>query len=154
MRTFILAAALGALAACATQTPYQPKTGSAGYGFAETEIESNRVRITFSGNTETDRETVETYLLFRAAEATLTRGYDYFIVVDRDALAHTDYQAMGGIRPRFGGIGASFEEVSRHDVAADVAMYRGEKPSDIPNAYDARQVRERLEALIVRPDAA
>jgi hypothetical protein len=152
MRTFILAAAIGALAACATQTPYQAKSGSDRYGFAETQIESNRVRITFSGNSNTERETVETYLLYRAAESTLMRGYDYFVVVQHDVQAYTDYQAMGSRRPRFG-MAPTFEEVSRHDAAVDVTMYRGDKPLDLPSAYDAREVQAHLEARIALSDA-
>ena len=38
----------------------------------------------FAGNSHTSRETVERYLLFRAAELTLQTGNDYFIMVDRD----------------------------------------------------------------------
>jgi hypothetical protein len=47
-------------------------------------IEQNRVRISFRGNTLTDRDTVENYLLYRAAEVTLSSGKDYFIVANRD----------------------------------------------------------------------
>ena len=67
MRSFLFAAAAGLLAACATQTPYQSASTERAYGFQEQWIEDNRVRITFRGNTLTDRETVETYLLYRAA---------------------------------------------------------------------------------------
>jgi hypothetical protein len=73
------------LAGCATPTPYQPnipgqKTSG---GFSEQRIESNRYRVTFAGNSLTSRETVEGYLLFRAAELTVQQGYDWFNIVDR-----------------------------------------------------------------------
>lgn len=84
-------AALGAtlllgLAACATSTPYQPvmRGGSTAGGFSELRIESNRFRVNFLGNSLTSRETVEGYLLFRAAELTVQNGYDWFAIVDRD----------------------------------------------------------------------
>ncbi len=39
--------------------------------------------MTFAGNTLTSRETVERYLLYRAAELTVQSGFDTFEVVDR-----------------------------------------------------------------------
>src|SRR5262245_3439973 len=104
MRTLMLAAVAGLLAACATATPYQaapPGSGPGAYGFSEQQIESNRVRITFRGNTVTDRETVETYLLYRAAEVTLAGGRDYFIVANRETEEHSRLQGVGPYRPRF-----------------------------------------------------
>ena len=83
MRTLLLALAVGALSACATETAYQPAGPNSDGGYSEQQIESNRVRISFSGNSLTDRETVENYLLFRAAELTLQQNKDYFIIADR-----------------------------------------------------------------------
>lgn len=83
-----LVAASGlALASCMTATPYQPassSTSAARGGYSDTQIESNRFRVTFSGNTLTSRETVERYLLYRAAELTVQNGFDYFVLSDRD----------------------------------------------------------------------
>jgi hypothetical protein len=73
------------LAACATPTPYQPRplgSRTAG-GFAESRIEGDRWRVSFSGNSLTSRETVEAYLLYRAAELTTQQGFDGFTIVDR-----------------------------------------------------------------------
>jgi hypothetical protein len=74
------------LASCATPTPYQPniRGQSTAGGFSELRLEPNRFRVTFSGNSLTSRETVEGYLLFRAAELTTQNGYDWFSIVDRD----------------------------------------------------------------------
>ncbi|MEX2641945.1 MAG: MotA/TolQ/ExbB proton channel family protein, partial [Acetobacterales bacterium] len=79
MRTLLVAALLG-LTSCASPTPYQPMTD--GQGYAQQQLEENRYRVTFSGNTATPRETVENYLLYRAAEVTVERGYDYFVLAD------------------------------------------------------------------------
>ena len=102
-RALIAAALAGAtlLAACATPTPYRPATGS-GFnrtGFSDQQIESNRFRVAFAGNSLTSRETVERYLLFRAAEITLQSGNDYFVMADRD----TDKQTRTYTTPGFGG---------------------------------------------------
>ncbi|HEY9217672.1 MAG TPA: hypothetical protein VIO94_06465 [Phenylobacterium sp.] len=77
---------LGAgLTACATATPYQPNIPGqpVSGGFSEIRLEPDRFRVTFAGNSLTSRETVEGYLLFRAAELTLQQGADWFEIVDR-----------------------------------------------------------------------
>ena len=76
-------AALALLGACATATPYQAAS-SGEKGYANQQIESDRWHISFAGNSLTDRKTVETYLLYRAAELTDMEGYDYFRVVQRE----------------------------------------------------------------------
>lgn len=84
---FAAALALAAgLAACATPTPYQPNLPgqSASGGYSEIRLEPNRFRVNFAGNSLTSRETVEGYLLFRAAEMTMQNGYDWFTIVDRN----------------------------------------------------------------------
>jgi hypothetical protein len=91
----VLTAALAALAlsACATATPYQPAGPNNRNGFSEYQVESNRFRVSFHGNSVTSRETVEAYLLFRAAELTLQNGYDWFETVDRNTERDTRYVA-------------------------------------------------------------
>ncbi len=172
MRMLALAAVAGLLAACATATPYQP-TESVGYGFREQRIEDNRVRITFRGNTLTDRETVETYLLYRAAEVTLESGKDYFVVVTRDTEEHSRLQGEGfgnrygfsyfAYRPRFGWSPwydpfwdepSRYREVTRYEAIAEIAMFDGAKPANQADAFDAREVQANLQGRIVRPPAA
>lgn len=84
----IAALAAAALSACATGTPYQSASGS-DRGYSEMKIEDNRYHVEFSGNTLTDRKTVETYLLYRAAEVTRQNGFDHFRVVRRQTDADT-----------------------------------------------------------------
>ena len=172
MRIAIIVAAAALLGACATSTPYQAQTGSSRYGFQEQTIESNRVRISFRGNSLTERGTVENYMLYRAAETTLERGFDYFIVADRDTEEHSRLQSDVA-RPRFAfdywyysprygwspwydpfwDQPTSYREVTRYEAVAEIAMFHGEKPADNPNAFDARQVQTNLEGQIVRPPA-
>ncbi len=84
--------ALG-LAACETATPYQPlRPGNAqSGGFSDLHIDSTHWRVTFKGNSLTSRETVEKYLLYRAAELTLDQGGDWFDTTDRHVERKTDY---------------------------------------------------------------
>lgn len=74
-----------ALTACATATPYQPNVPGqqVSGGFSEARLEQDRFRVTFAGNSLTSRDTVERYLLYRAAELTVAEGYDWFGLADR-----------------------------------------------------------------------
>lgn len=172
-RLFVVLCAV-ALAACATATPYQPAVGgqSAGYGYAEKKIENNRYAITFNGNALTERETVESYLLFRAAELTLEQGYDYFIVAQRATDGASRLLPFGGTSrygfypsyswyaPRHGwhpfydplwGDDTSYREVTRYEATAEIVLYKGQKPAADPQAFDARQVRDNLGGQVTRP---
>ena len=103
LKKLVMAAGVIALTACATATPYQPaKSDNMRNGFSETQIENDRVRITFDGNSLTKRETVETYLIFRAAELTKQNGYDYFTVTDRAVDKETRLQSTGFNDPYYG----------------------------------------------------
>lgn len=174
MNRFFVVLCAAALAACATATPYQPAVGAqgAGYGYAEKRIEDNRYAITFNGNSLTERETVEGYLLYRAAELTLEQGYDYFIVAQRATDDNSRLMRYGGssrygfypsyswFSPRYGwhpfydplwGDDASYREVTRYEATAEIVLYKGQKPAADPQAFDARQVKENLGAGITRP---
>lgn len=92
MKRLTLAAAFAGLAllgACATATPYQQALTANDSGYSEQKIEDNRFQVQFEGNSLTDRKTVETYLLYRAAELTKQSGYDHFRVVRRDTDSNT-----------------------------------------------------------------
>src|ERR1700679_1252731 len=88
-------AALGGLAACETATPYQPLNPAAASsgGYSDTKLEQDRWRVTFAGNSMTSRETVETYLLYRAAELTVAQGYDWFETVQLQTDKHSELKA-------------------------------------------------------------
>jgi len=169
-----------AISACATSTPYAPAESGRGYGFAEQKIEENRYRITFRGNSLTTRETVETFLLYRAAELTLQNGYDYFVVVEGDTEANTTYSrsANPAFFGRYGygfgpygypgyafpyyaygfGWGSPYDtytrEIIRYSAVAFVSMHRGEKPDANPQAFDAKDVVDNLRASVLEAPPA
>ncbi|MCA8901249.1 MAG: hypothetical protein KDA53_08355 [Hyphomonas sp.] len=170
-------AALALLGACATATPYQPAVDS-DRGYSEQQIESNRFLVQFSGNSLTDRKTVETYLLYRAAELTKLNGYDHFRVVRRDTDADSrlvpvggayspfyshfalDYYYYGPRHPYYGsrfdprldpwGVPAEYRESTRYVANAEILMGKGEKPDDAAY-FDAGQVMFNLGSNIMRP---
>lgn len=99
LRTLALTASMAVLAACATTTPYQAASKPGAYdGYSQTMIENDRARITFGGNSLTDRETVENYLLYRSAELAVERGFDNFSLIERDTEAKTRVTTS----PRYG----------------------------------------------------
>ncbi|MGV6802113.1 MAG: CC0125/CC1285 family lipoprotein [bacterium] len=162
--TILIGVAL--LAACASETPYGPSEGGGGYGFSEQRIEDNRYRITFRGNSLTSRETVENYLLYRAAEKTLNSGHDYFVVVGDDTEKTTTYRTTRdpyyyrspfpyyayGYRWAHPYRDVDIKASTRYSAVAYIVMYKGEKPKN-PAAYDARQVQQNLAGFIRREEA-
>ena len=156
----ILLAAYG-LSGCGTPTPYQHAVG--GYGYSEQALEADRYRVTFAGNSLTSRQTVENYLLARAAELTLQRGYDHFLIVDRGTDRQTTYNTTVTSPPDpfwrdvywrpyphgWSGSATTWPEDS-YAASANVVLRKGAKPADDPNAYDARAILERLGPAIAR----
>lgn len=157
--TAFLAALL--LAACATPAYYQPMHDEVGYG--EQKLEANRYRVWFSGNSLTPRETVENYVLYRAAELTLAEGYDWFLLAARDTDGDRARQSGGSFGFGFGGWGGSHigygvgvatpppERDPRYYGQLDITLRKGKKPASDANAYDAHELKNNLEATIVRP---
>lgn len=174
-------AALIALSACATPTPYQPveaRTGVSG-GFSEQRLTTDRYRVTFAGNGVTSRDTVENYLLYRAAELTVQNGYDSFILaerdVERDRRVVVDRPFHAG---RFGYWGPSWRyfgarqgwrswdpywgdpfwmddidtrTIDRYEATAEIVMRRGTSTDRDLRSFDARRVIAELGSSIKRP---
>lgn len=159
-----LAAVLGA---CSTPTPYAPAADR--FGYRDSGIEQNRYRVSFSGNSATDRETVETYLLYRAAELTLEKARSHFVVVARDLdknerYMHHDYFPFGfgafGYYSHHGGYffrqsmfaGPSDSiPITRYEAIAEIVIGGPELKAEGTDAYDAQDVISNLGPKIVRP---
>lgn len=171
----ILATTL-ALGACATATPYQPAglNGERG-GYAEQRLEANRFRVSFAGNSVTNRDQVEMSLLLRAAELTLETGNDWFATVQRatdrdtrfyanpDPFYYNRYSPYWGPNWRFHrrGYWSSWDpywnhdldirQVERYEATAEIILGRGPKPANDANAFDAREVVANLGPRVIRP---
>lgn len=183
VKSFAVAAVAALLvSACATATPYQPAgfNGQRG-GYAEQRLESDRYRVSFSGNSVTSREQVESGLLLRAAELTQESGFDWFATVnratDRDVrysslssgFAGRGYGGFGYYSPFFGpswrysrgGLWSRWNDpfyndfdvrqIDRFEASTEIIMGRGPKPSNDPNAFDAREVQANLSGYVPRP---
>jgi hypothetical protein len=147
------------LAACATATPYQPVQD--GFGYFDQKLEEDRYRITFQGNSKTTRQTVEDYVLYRAAEVTLAHNFDYFLLVDR--ATNRERKESGGVSVGIGGFsfgshsGVSLglgtftgSDKSDYQGVAEIVMKKGRKPKGDVDAFDAHEVLANLGPQVSR----
>jgi hypothetical protein len=122
MKCWIIALAALALTACGA-TPYKPHGIDGGY--ADRQIDGNTYHVSFEARGGvSDRATVETYLLYRAAELTQQRGFDWFVLGSRSGDTDVD--------PKWGVVGMT--------STAMVRMFRGKKPENMENAYAAADI--------------
>jgi len=171
-------AALALLAGCATATPYQPLgyPGASG-GYTDQQLDSTHFRVSFFGNSLTSRQQVENYLLYRAAELTLSRGFSCFTMVNHDTDRRTSVQVNpygpgGGFYPYwspywsmhgafgwynydpfFGGpfFPGSYDvnTIDRYQAMADIAVSNSCAAS--PATFNAQQVAQNLRPYLVYP---
>jgi len=156
-------------------TPYAPAGPSGGYGFAEQKLETNKFRVSFSGNSSTSRQTVENFLLYRAAELTSQSGNDYFVIIEDDTETHKTY-SVSSIYPRYGrraywigpreyyysypyysygfDWGYPYErqvhEFTRYTAEAYISMHKGAKPYNNDRAFVASEVIENLGLFVAK----
>jgi hypothetical protein len=177
-RLAALAISLLSLAACSTTGLYQARTGESGY--AETQLGTEHWRVEFVGDDFTARETVETYLLYRAAELTNQNGHQWFamaapavsedveIIVEAERpQAYRDlyWRPHWRRRSRFfwsdiDPVGPMPHEMRRREEAsvsarvhysASAEIFMGDGP--LPTgAFNAEQTVARLQPSIVRPE--
>jgi hypothetical protein len=156
----VAAACLLALSACATgPTPYQAQKGPGTTGYSDQELTHNRFRVTFTGNSQTPRETVENYLLLRAAEVTLHADYEYFMFDTRSTKAKTTYLSSFTGWPGWGGYGwywhswpygpygprpyamdSTSHPITRYHAYAEIVLLTAEQAKKEPRAMNAHEV--------------
>jgi hypothetical protein len=160
------------LAACTTPTPYQPLASGTAVsgGYSDQMLDDTHFRVSFSGNDMTPRQQVETYLLYRAAELTAAKGFDWFEMADRQ----TDDKSQTFVDPGpwgywspswrfhrhggwYGGFGwgdpwgPDIDTIDQFNATAEVVVGHGPKPANDPRAFDAHAVLQNLAPQIVRP---
>jgi len=161
------------LAGCSTAqpTPYGP-AGEDKLGYSEEELIAPAFKLVFSGNSRTDRETVEKYHLYRAAERSAELGYSRFALKDKlveKVVRDSYYDPYWGPYGRYGyghrrgyGSGASISigiplggsPAYRSQVfsaSAIVIPFEGSPPADVAGYHDVEQILSSLEPLIRRP---
>ena len=162
-----LAAALGltlTLAGCMVPAAYGPRGPGETTGYTDRELAPGRYRVTFTGNSATARDTVQDFLLLRAAEVTLAAGGTHFVFDDRDTRARTTYHANPafygpgfygpagfggwGFRPRWGygpfGPPLMISQTTRYEASAEVVVLKSGQEANEPRAVDAREIISHL----------
>jgi hypothetical protein len=155
-RTFLAAGLLAALAVSGCESPatFAPRDGHLS-GYTDERLGANRWRVTFTGNAATSRETVENYLLLRAAQVTLQSGYKWFVFDTRDTHARTSYHTefddpWPGFHRHFGWYGwygpgyADSYPTTDYEAYAEIVMLTPEQAKNEPRAFDASDVVARL----------
>ncbi len=116
--------------------------------------------VAYRGNAYTDRQTVQSYLLYRCAQVTAGDGYDYFVLTSGDTEARhgpistpstysstTTASAFASGNSAFGnsqtfGVVNPGQTMSYTKYGANtvIKMFKGRKPPEDPQAYDAHEV--------------
>lgn len=174
----LLGAAL--LVGCTRPTPYQAMGADGSgprYGYADRQLAEDRYRVTVSGNEATSRETVEDYLLYRAAELAHQRGAAGFRVVEREVqpVSRTIRTYSGPRRPvgryflpapfrnsfyntdeldELGPPFAASRELIRYRLSAEIELLRELPAAPGADVYATREVLTRLGPTIRRPPPA
>ena len=156
-------AGLMLLAGCMTPAPYAPRQPGQTTGYTDRELAPGRWRVTFTGNSITPRESVENYLLLRAAEVTLAAGGTHFIFDDRDTRARTTMRASPmftgpgtwgggfdgwGFRPAWGygpyGPPLMISQDTRYEAYAEIVILSSGQERSETRAVDAREIVRHL----------
>ena len=149
------------LAGCMTPTPYAPRLEGERTGYTDRSLTQNRYRVTFAGNSATPRETVETYLLLRAAEVTRAAGYSNFVFDTRNTKANHTYDTVpygppdpyfGGRRGfgYWGGYGFAYDPMvdvvvhTNYDAYAEIVLLTPDQAAKEPRALSAAEVISRI----------
>lgn len=148
-RVALIALCLVTLSACETTGNMRPPP----VGVSELELEPGRYRVTYRGTSRMSDPEVRDRALLRAAELTLSRGYDWFTITDRygDIAPPTRPRITLGLgTSSFGrnsavGVGGStsFGGEGTFVSTIEVVGGKGARPSG-PDAYDARSVAATL----------
>ena len=150
------------LAGCMTPSPYAPRLEGERTGYTDRALTQTRYRVTFTGNSATPRETVESYLLLRAAEVTRAAGYTNFVFDTRNTKANHSYQTIPygpppapyWGRPRgfgyWGGWGFAYDPMvdvvvhTNYDAYAEIVLLTPDQAAKEPRAINANEVITRI----------
>lgn len=167
--------ALALLAGCAQPAAYAPRAPGQTTGYTDRELTPNRYRVTFTGNSVTPRQTVEDYLLLRAAEVSLAAGSRYFVFDTRNTKANShitvfddpffyrDHMLFGpnfygprfhpgywSFRPRWGygafGPPADVVVTTNYEAYAEIVLLKPDQVAKETRAIDAQAVVDHMPA--------
>jgi len=152
------------LVSCAAPAVYAPKAEGARTGYTDEQLGQNRFRVTYTGDSATPRETVEDYLLFRAAQVTQTAGAQWFVFDTRDTKAKTTYFSDFDGFPYGPGFGwrrdwlwwpgdpmAESRPITRYQAYAEIVILTPDQAHADPHALNAQDILTRLGPKVLPP---
>lgn len=131
------------------------------FGYSEAPIDSSTWQVTYAGDNTMPPDLVDRYALYRSAELTVAKGYSYFIVLNGQANANSMTSTMPGaethnttiehdVDPQTGkmipvAVTTTDQDYMTttstfHTVTKTIRMFKGERPGDNANAYDAKSM--------------
>ncbi|MES1950849.1 MULTISPECIES: hypothetical protein [unclassified Salinisphaera] len=146
------------LAACASGPAYRAAPTADGYGYRDTQLTADRYRVSFSGDYDMARETVENFALFRAADVALAHGGERFRINSRETSPVTSTYGGGPSTSVGYGWGYPFWGTSigystgassrtRYETVLEIQI-GDEVPAQGPDVYDANQLKHNLAAAV------
>lgn len=153
-----LAICAALVAGCASGPAYRPAVEANDYGYRDTQLTSNRYRVSFAGDYGMARETVENFALFRAADVALDHGATRFRINSRETSPVTSNYSGGpttSIGYGFGfpywgtGVGYSTGGASRTRYETVLEIQLGDDlPEQGQDIYDASELKRHLSAAV------
>jgi hypothetical protein len=123
--------------------------GSRNDGYEDFQIDSNTFQVSYLAESGATQTVAEKYALYRCAELTVQKGYDYFIIVEENADQQNLTHVNNGIPDATGVLSKTTVTTStKHSVQRLIKVYKGSKPEGNPHAYNAREVMSYLEPKI------
>jgi hypothetical protein len=153
MRTAVLASLAVLLAGCST--PYG-KYGALG-GYTDSRIDANTFSISVDNNGFTSQQTTSMHAMYRASELTVENGFDYFVIASgtsnptsmamampSSSTSTTTLNAYGSTATTTQYAPVTVVPVVFPNSTLIIKSFKGTKPTDQANAYDAREVMKYL----------
>ena len=159
---FVCLLAVLLLSSC-SPSKYMSKTDNMWgmYGYSEVPLDSSTYQVTYTGDYTQPSDLVDRYALYRSAEVTVSKGFDYFVVMDgqANASAVTNVMQNAGtptttiehdIDPQTGRMIPVAVTTSNpsymtststaHTATKTIRMFKGARPADNVSAYDAKSM--------------
>lgn len=136
---------------CATK--YQ-KHGFTG-GYKDFQLQEDVFRVTAKGNAFTSDDRAVNYVVYRSAEITVKHGYDYFVILEASDGSSSSYSTNtfgnaytsrnSSYSTTSGTFSSTTSEVKRPKKNLVIKLFKGKKPKNNPNAYNAKELMSYLE---------
>src|SRR5437016_10245391 len=96
-RYLLLLVVFISLSSCAPKYTAKQDSWTHMYGYEDSPIDGTTYQVSYIGDAATPSETVNRFALFRCAELTVEKAYDYFIIMDGTAQTNTQTTTMSDL---------------------------------------------------------